>query len=68
MTEYFTRPCEGCQGSGANWDCGELGVRADGEYCTCLTCTGDEACQECDGYGYYDPEPGLEPTVGGEAS
>lgn len=44
------RQCEGCRGSGGNWDCeGEN----DPEDCNCSSCTGNEDCPECDGHGAW---------------
>lgn len=54
----MSNTCEGCHGSGGNWDClGENEGR-----CGCVNCTGCEACQECGGCGTY----GDCGTCGGE--
>lgn len=54
MTTYMTQMCEGCQGSGGNWpDCDLAG----GHDCRCEACGGGRWCWECDGFGYYDPDP-----------
>lgn len=36
--------CEGCHDGGGNWDCG--GDNA-GNDCSCVSCTGSQACPEC---------------------
>lgn len=42
--------CEGCRGSGSNWDC--MGEN-DPEDCQCEGCTGNPLCPECGGDGDY---------------
>lgn len=44
--------CEGCHGSGGNWDCN--GENENDESCECEGCTGCEACPECNGCGRSD--------------
>ena len=38
------RVCQGCHGSGTNWDCGGENDRRD---CECENCTGNLGCPEC---------------------
>lgn len=48
----MSETCEGCHGSGGNWDCG--GQSGDDVFgCECWNCTGCEACPECNGCGVY---------------
>ncbi len=58
-TTYYEQMCEGCQGSGQNSSCD--GDNLD-ESCQCEWHTDEPTCPECDGFGYYDPDPADELT------